>query len=112
MVVVDKAKLRIRDIIINDLSYGLYGSDGSEATSSDTEIKAPIAETEGQPSFTSDGRTIRTEYIVNSETATGETFREFGTFFSDDTMFYRVVFPDYDHTTEDELHITVLSRVN
>lgn len=105
MVVNNTAKNKIRDLIEADISSMTVGTDGSTAAVSDTDLGAEITGVSKTPTISTNNKTLSFQYELLSSEANGETIKEAGVFFSDDTLFDRIVFPDYDKTAANSLVI-------
>ena len=111
MTITITSKNRLRDLMIADITSMTVGTDGTSATTGDTDLGAEIAGVSKTPSIITQDRTINFQYTIYSTEGTGNTIKEAGVFMNSDTiMLDRVVFPDFVHTTSNEL--TVIDIIN
>lgn len=109
----DAAKNRIRDLLSADIYNAGLGTDGTTPTSSDTALGAAVSATDATPTITTGNKTLNVSHVLLSTTSAGTTFKEFGVRLNGGaTLLNRVVFPDFAHTANDELHTTVIYRIN
>jgi len=111
MVVSNTGKNKIRDLIAANINSGKVGTDGTDATVSDTGLGAETAGIDKTPTISTSNKTINFQYTVLSTEQTGTTFKEGGIFFTDDVMLDRFVYPDFSHTADDELVVVDIIKV-
>lgn len=104
MVVTDTAKNRVRDLISADLSSASLGTGGTSASVTDTGLETIDATTTKAPVVTLSNKTIEIRHTLNTAEGNGTTYKEFGVFMNaDGVLLDRVVFPDYEKTSANEL---------
>lgn len=111
MVVTNGAKNWVRDKISEGLDTGEYGTDNTSPTVADTDIVAGLPTTNTSLTVTTGNKTVNATVTLLSTVEAGTTIREVVYYMADGTMFVRYVFPDYDHTSSDELQTTAVLRV-
>lgn len=96
---------KVKDLIANDLSTMILGTDGTTPTESDTGLIAPQSATEKSITVSTSDKTIGIKYILRSTEGNGVTYREAGTKFSGGTHFDRFTFTPVAKDNTFELHI-------
>lgn len=104
MVLCKKGKNRIRTLIVNDLSSGEHGTDGTAPTISDTDLGTAVSATNASLRATELERAFSVEHVMLSTIGNGTTFKEYVVYLnSDSVMLDRVVYPDFDKTNNLQL---------
>jgi hypothetical protein len=112
MTITNEGKNRIRDLISSDVNSAELGTSSTAPSVGDTSLGAVEATTNATPTVTTGNKIVNTKHILLSTIGSGTTFNEFGVKLNADaTFFARVVFPDYDHTSNLELHTTHVTRI-
>lgn len=111
MVVTNDGKNWIKDQLETGLDVGEYGLDDTSPSVGDGDLISGVSATNASLVKTTGNKTVNATLTLLSTVEAGTTFNEAGIFMSDGTMFDRVVFPDYDHTSSDELQTTFVLRV-
>ena len=88
---------RIRDLHGTDIVKGQLGTDGSATSESQTGLQTPVAATELSVTVTPSDKANQVNYFLDKDTATPNTFREFGTNNDAGVDYDRSVFPGSSH---------------
>lgn len=105
MVVTNKGKNRLRDLLVNDISSGVHGTDGTDPTVSDTDLRAEDATTEANVVVTTGNKLMNSTHVLVSTIGDGTTYKEYGVKMNgDNDLLLLVVYPDFDKTLDVELH--------
>jgi hypothetical protein len=116
MVVLDEGMSRIRSLIYTDINKGEVGTSGTAATTSDTDLLAPLTAT----LFTLDTKSVGTkslkfDYVLPSTYTATTTVKEFKLNASDaDVDYDRIVYVgiDWDDSETKQLRITKIYYLN
>lgn len=96
---------RLRDLVHDDTTEGIGGTDGTAFTASQTALVTPVAASEQTLTKTKGSQSNQFRWRLDQSTATGSTYREFAKRNAANTDLDRFVFPGVAHTTNDELII-------
>lgn len=94
---------RYRDLIAADYEDGVLGTDGTAFVATQTGAQAEVAASQVALTKTNGTRSFQTTYLLDSVTATGNTFREYVSKNASDTALDRSVFPGVTHGSNDEI---------
>jgi len=97
---------RIRDLVLNDLSSGIHGTDGTDPSLTNPGPGSGVEATRSSDFNTGTGsQTFNVEHIVLTTVANGETLKEYALQMnSDNVTLTHVVYPDFEKTNSLELH--------
>lgn len=104
-------KNKIRDYLASDLSYGELGTTGTDFDSGDTNLGTPDASTQGNLTITKSNQTVTTRHVLLSTVGNGNIYKEYANKFTDGVTFDRVVFPDYEKNSANELITIEVFRI-
>ena len=112
MVVTNTGKNRIRDLIAQDSYNASFGTDNTTPTVDDTDLIAKDSNTTHDVVATTSDRTVNIKHILLSTDANGVTLKEFGVYLNNGAdLLDRVVFPDLDKTSSEEIHTIITLRI-
>lgn len=94
---------QIRDLHDTDLDKGWMGTDGSAATESQTGLQSGVAATKETVTVTQADKTNVVEYTLESDTGTGNTYREFAVIKDGVVEYNRTTFTGIAHTANDDV---------
>jgi hypothetical protein len=96
---------RARDLVHDDITKGALGTDGSAFDASDTSLQAEVSATVLSVTKDKGTRSFQTTYRLDSNTGTGNTYREYANKNASDLVYDRSNFPGVAHTSNDEIFI-------
>jgi hypothetical protein len=112
MVVTNDGKNRIRDLLSADITTGQLGTVSTDPTVGDTALGGAVAVTSATNTQTTGNKLVNSKHVLLSTIGTLTTYNEFAVYMnSGSVMLNRVVFPDYAHTSNLELHSTTVFRI-
>ena len=103
MTMLNQGLNQLRDLHYTDLDTGEMGTSGTAVAVTQTGLQVPISASEVTLTKTKAERANQVNYLLNSTTATGNTFREVTFQNSSDLEYDRGVFPGLAHTTSNEI---------
>ena len=109
MAIRKNAKTRIAQLTVNDISSMVLGT----GTISELNLPAmtPDEATRDTPNTSVGTQSSNTILLVDSLTGNGTTFSEAGIYLNSDTiLFDRVVFPDFNKTSSNDLTVTIIDN--
>jgi hypothetical protein len=112
MAITEDSKNRIRDLIVADITSGELGTDGTDASSVDTDLIAGVPATSKVPVITTGNKTITLTHSLSTTEGNGNTFKEAGIFMNTNVLLDRVVFPDVVKTSAIELTTIDVIRIS
>ena len=113
MAITTTSKNRIRDLIVADISSAELGTDGTDASATDTDLGAGVAATNKVPVITTGNKTITVTHILSTTEGNGNTYKEAGIFMNGDAVLLdRTVYPDTVKTSAIELTTIDVIRVD
>lgn len=104
MVIQTDGNNRIRDLVGADISSVVLGTDGTSATKADGSLGTAVVATSKAPDITYSNQKINVRHTLLSSEGNGNTFKEIGVYMNSDAVLLdRVVIPDYEKTSANEL---------
>jgi hypothetical protein len=111
MTVSNTAKTKIATLIVDELSTGKLGTDTTASSVNDTDLIAEVTSTIETITVSQDGRQFITTYNIDSLTGNGNTYSEYGNFFSDDVMLNRITFTGVPKNSAIEFQVSTICNV-
>lgn len=111
MVVTDKGKEKIIELIVNEMTNGELGTSTQAPSAADTGLISEVTSTIETITASQSGKQFITTYNINSLTGNGNTYTEYGNFFTtSEVLFNRITFTGVPKTSA--LEFQVKSIVN
>lgn len=102
-----------RDAMTDEVDTGIAGTGTTTPADGDTALATPVTASETTASTTSTTAAFQTSHTIDSTTATGNTFTEWGVLDASNVLLQRAVTAGVSHTSNDEVtKITTFNLVN
>lgn len=108
----DNGTNAIRDLFATALTDAALGTSSTAETRADTALGAKVAATDLAVSNTTNDKQVNMDYNLSAALGNGTTFKEFGTFDTNDVMFSRQTFADLTKASTEQWQISVIYKFN
>ena len=107
------AKVKIAELISVELVSGELGTSGQAEAATDTSLISEVTSTISAVTVVQSGQQFITTYNINSLTGNGNTYQEYGNFFTtSDTLFNRITFTGVPKNSALEFQVKSIVNVN
>jgi hypothetical protein len=112
MTVTDLAKEKLIELIDNELTNGELGTSSQAPSSTDTALISEVTSTIEVVNGTPNAKQLVITYNIDSLTGNGNTFTEYGNFFTtSETLFNRVTFTGVPKNSAIEFQVTTILNI-
>jgi hypothetical protein len=101
----------VASMINNDISYGELGTNSQAPAATDTALITGYSSSDVSVTTVLSGAQLTTTYFLDSVTANGHTYSEYGNFLTDDSIVNRTIFTGIPKNEANEIQITTIYDV-